>query len=160
MHVRSLPATHLLKADRAPTNAGERGRPLCDRSTPLSADKTSAHYSSLRIRQTRKEKMRYVYQCCKMLISRGLDHSHWFFCLSVCTACGVEHSGGRCLHCRWLLCGQGGSLRVDDTHSTDISTCGWRAALHGFSEGAAETLTCYVTSNVPFYHSSAFCIKN
>lgn len=123
---------------------------------PFSADNTtSARYTSWRIRHRhmgRKEKMKNVNQCCRTLISRGLDHSHWFFCLSVCTACGVEHSGGRCLHCRWLLCGQGGSLRVDDMHSTDISTCGWRSMLYAFQKRislrrSADTLRCNLLYN-------------
>ncbi len=81
---------------------------------PFSADSTtSAHYTSWRIRQRLmggEEKMRNAKRCCRTVICRGLDHSHWFFCLSVCSACRVEHSGGRCSHCRWLLCGQRGSL--------------------------------------------------
>lgn len=102
----------------------------------------------------RKEKMKNVNQCCRALISRGLDHSHWFFCLSVCTACGVEHSGGRCSHCRWLLCGQRGFLRVDDMHSTDVCTCGLGFTALCFSEtdslrGAAETLRRNLLYNGP-----------
>ena len=106
----------------------------------------------------RKGKMKHVNQCCRTLISRGLDHSHWFFCLSVCTACGVERSGGRCLHCRWLLCGQGGSLRVDDMHSTDVSTCGWRPMRfrNGFSQKKKKCwhsrgATCYVMDQSAFF---------
>lgn len=112
----------------------------------------------------RKGNMKNVNQCCRTLISRGLDHSHWFFCLSVCTACGVERSGGRCLRCRWLLCGQGGSLRVHDMHSTDISTCGRRSLLCAFSETdsltrAAETLTCYVMDQSAFSFHFSFCFS-
>lgn len=133
---------------------------------PLSADNTSAHYSSLRIRQIgRKEKMKNVSQCFRMLISRGLDHSHWFFCLSVCTACRVDHSGGKCLLCRWLLCGLG-------VHPQS----GWYAFNRQFHlrmevfapwfpdidslKGAAETLTCYIMDKVPFFYSSSCCIEN
>lgn len=105
---------------------------------PLSSNNTtSAHYTRWWKRHRhmgRKGNMKNVNQCCRTLISRGLDHSHWFFCLSVCTACGVERSGGRCLRCRWLLCGQGGSLRVHDMHSKDISTCGRRSLLCAFQK--------------------------
>lgn len=97
--------------------------------------------------------MKNVNRCCRTLISRGLDHSHCFFCLSVCTACGVERSGGRCLRCRWLLCAQGGSLRVDDMHSTDISTCGWGSLCFSETDSlprAAEALTCYVKDQSAF----------
>lgn len=129
---------------------------------PFSVDNTtSAHYACWRIRHRhmgRKAKMKNVNQRCRTLISGGLDHSHWFFCLSVCTACGVEHSGGRCLHCRWLLCGQGGSLRVDDMHLRDISTCGWRSMLYAFQKQTfSEELlrlwgaTCYIMDQSAFF---------
>lgn len=126
-------------------------------SRSLPTTQRSAHYTSWRIRHRhmgRKGKMKNVIQCCGALISRGLDHSHWFFCLSVCTACRVEHSGGRCSHCRWLLCGQRGSLRVDDMHSTDIRTCGRRFMLCASTEtdslrGSADTLRCNLLCNGP-----------
>lgn len=125
---------------------------------PFSADSTtSAHYITWRVRHRhmgRKGKMKNVNQCCRTLISRGLDHSHWFFCLSVCAACRVEQSGGRCLHCRWLLCGQRG-----------LPQSGWYAFnrhLHQrmevyalcFSETdslrrSAETLRCNLLHNGP-----------
>lgn len=39
--------------------------------------------------------MKNVNQCRRTLISRGLDHSHWFFCLSVCA-----------LHVGWNAAGE------------------------------------------------------
>lgn len=128
--------------------------------SPADNSTTSADYTSWRIRRRHmgsEEKMKNAKRCCRTLISRGLDHSHWFFCLSVCAACRVERSGGRCSHCRWLLCGQRGSLRVDDMHSTDICTRGWRSMRCAFQkrilseeeEEKEETLRCNLLCNRP-----------
>lgn len=52
---------------------------------PFPADNTaSPHYTGWEIRHRhmgKKKKMKNVNQCCRTLISRGLDHSHWFCCL-------------------------------------------------------------------------------
>lgn len=125
---------------------------------PFSADTTtSAHYTSWRIRRRhmgRKEKMKNVNQCCRTLISRGLDHSHWFFCLSVCTACGVERSGGRCLHRRWLLCWTEGLPRsgwyVFNRHlHLRMEVCALCSSETDSLGRSAETLRCNLLCNGP-----------
>jgi len=91
---------------------------------------------------------------CRTLISRGLDHSHWRLCLSAGTACGVEHSGGRCSHCCWLLCGQGGApsegmICVQQTFpSADGEPRSVLCCRNGSSRRKcwlSEVATCYVT---------------
>ena len=107
-----------------------------------------------------REETKCITQCCGTLISgeKSLDHSHWCGFPPPAYQCalppvGWKHSRGRCLHCRWLLCGQGmaggrwwgGSLRVDDVHSKDISTCGWRICVRALQN--TELPSCNLLHN-------------
>lgn len=101
---------------------------------------------------------------CRAAIWRGLDHSHWFLLLSLSAACGLHHSGGRCSGCRWLLCGQRGSLAPDDMHAADGCTCVWRftlaalfpSRLRSEEESRLWCATCYITDKSAF--SSVFSV--